>query len=354
MRVAVIGGGIFGCTAAVYLNRAGHEVHLFEAKDSLLRCASGINQFRLHAGYHYPRSPETIAECKRSLRSFRKEYAPAIRGMGRHYYAVARHGSKLGAREYLDALDASNLEYCIASTAGVLNQDEVELAILVREAWLEPSVLRGLVWERLKSVELHFNTQPDNSLRDKFDKIIIAAYAATNDVALALGCAVEPFQFELCEKPVLRLPQEWTSVGVVVMDGEFCSLDPFDNTGCHIMGHVTHAIHATSVGLEPELGELKPYLNAGVIRNPPDTRVNRFLEDGRTFIPALDKAEHVGSMFTMRVVLPEREDTDERLTMVDELDEQVIRIFSGKLGSAVDAANRAVELVGTQTARIAA
>lgn len=37
MKIAVVGGGLFGSTAAVYAARAGHDVHLLETKSQLLR-----------------------------------------------------------------------------------------------------------------------------------------------------------------------------------------------------------------------------------------------------------------------------------------------------------------------------
>ena len=55
-HIAIIGGGFFGATVAYVLAEAGYPVTLFEKHDDLLQAASGINQFRLHRGYHYPRS----------------------------------------------------------------------------------------------------------------------------------------------------------------------------------------------------------------------------------------------------------------------------------------------------------
>ena len=56
MRIAVVGGGIFGVSAAVKLARAGHQADLFEKQRDILCAASGINQYRIHRGYHYPRN----------------------------------------------------------------------------------------------------------------------------------------------------------------------------------------------------------------------------------------------------------------------------------------------------------
>lgn len=49
----VIGGGIFGCYAALFLARKGKKVCLLEREAALFQKASLVNQARLHGGYHY-------------------------------------------------------------------------------------------------------------------------------------------------------------------------------------------------------------------------------------------------------------------------------------------------------------
>ena len=74
MKIAIVGGGIFGITVAVKLAKSGHSIDLFEKNGDIMTAASGINQFRLHRGYHYPRSKETGEESLRGLPLFLKEY----------------------------------------------------------------------------------------------------------------------------------------------------------------------------------------------------------------------------------------------------------------------------------------
>ena len=85
MKVAVIGGGIFGVTAAFMLAQ-NHEVDLFEKNSALLLAASGSNQYRVHRGYHYPRSKETVAGIIKSENSFRETFEEAIVDSFDHYY----------------------------------------------------------------------------------------------------------------------------------------------------------------------------------------------------------------------------------------------------------------------------
>ena len=70
MKIAVIGGVIFGICSAVKLGQYGHNVTLFEKYDNILKASSGINQYRLHRGYHYPRSKNTAISAMESEKLF--------------------------------------------------------------------------------------------------------------------------------------------------------------------------------------------------------------------------------------------------------------------------------------------
>lgn len=354
MRVCVAGGGLFGCTAAVHLARAGHDVHLYEPNE-VMGAASAVNQARTHEGFHYPRSAATVAECQAALTSFRAEYGDAIIDGGRHYYAIAKEGSKVSGLEYVAFCMRHGLSFVDASPT-MINADAVNVVLSVDEARLDLQRLRAIVAQRLQEsgVTVHLKSAT-RSLRSKFDAIVVAAYASTNAVAFDLGARVEPFQFEVVEKPLLRMPSKFRGIGIVVMDGEFCCLDPYGNTDLHVMGHVKHAIHHANVGLRPAIPrQLRGYLNCGLVVNPAHTRVQDFIEAGVKFIPGLRDAEFVGSMWTVRAVLPGRDADDGRPTLVELIGDNIIRIFSGKLGCATVAAQQVVDIIGLVEKREAA
>ena len=69
MNVAIIGAGWYGCHIGLYLKQQGHDIKIFEKNSDIFLGSSGSNQFRLHTGYHYPRSSETISETKKNFHS---------------------------------------------------------------------------------------------------------------------------------------------------------------------------------------------------------------------------------------------------------------------------------------------
>ena len=85
------------------------------------------------------------------------------------------------------------------------------------------------------------------------------------------------------------------------------------------------------------------YLNNGVIHNPHITKIHKFIEAGMEFFEDFDKLEHIGSMFTVRTVLAHRDHDDARPTIVTQENDKVYTIFSGKIGTCVQAANELVE-----------
>ena len=89
-KILVVGAGIFGMTTSIELARLGHQVTLHEELDSVMKCASGINQYRLHSGYHYPRSKITALECLKSIEEFKSKYNYCvINGSMEHYYSIS-------------------------------------------------------------------------------------------------------------------------------------------------------------------------------------------------------------------------------------------------------------------------
>jgi flavin-dependent dehydrogenase len=193
-KVAVVGGGIFGATAAIHAARIGHDVHLFEKQDDLLQAASRINQYRLHRGYHYPRSSDTARSCRDAEYSFREEYGDAIISDCPHLYGIARERSKTSFETFLAFCDANALEYRMVKVPELINSDAADVVEVVEQSF-DFAILLSSVRKKLFDtvVQVHLATRVDNSIMDRFDKIVLATYASTNDFLSKMGGAAEEY-----------------------------------------------------------------------------------------------------------------------------------------------------------------
>jgi hypothetical protein len=342
VKVAVIGGGLFGSTAAIYAARAGHDVTLFEAKADLMCGATAATFSRLHRGYHYPRSPETGRESVAAEASFRAEYGEAVIDGGRQAYIVA-DGGHVTPDGYRIFLKSEGLEFFQDGSRFDVVEPRIDLTKLA--ASVRRKVTESGVTLRLAH---RLNRGQCWNLRSTFDRIIVAAYARLNDLNSKLGCDITEYKFQVVERPVVKLPDAFRNQSIVVIDGPFGCIDPLDETGYHILGHVVKTIHAENVGYGADIpSHLAHLLDRGVITNCAPSRFREVADDLARYVPGVEKAEHIGSTFTVRAVLARQEATDARPTLVERMNPQVIRVFSGKLGTAASAATKATAMLAS-------
>ena len=349
MKVAVIGAGIYGITVAVELAKKGHEVDLYEKGKDILMAASSINQYRLHRGYHYPRSRETIVDCLKAEAGFRKEYRGAVIDSGNYYYCIAKHGSLTLADQFTALCRDFDLAFK-ETKISLLDYSNISASFKVKESRIDPDALRKICLNKIRryKINLILNVRASWSHVGQHDFVVVATYAQINNFLKSKTSELREYQFELCEKPVVALPQRFGDNCIVVIDGLFMCVDPLGKRGNYLLGNVVHAIRDSNVGPYCRIADkFKNLLDRGIISSPKITNFDKFIESGREFIPMLAEAKHIGSMYTVRAVLPYKEDTDERPTIVNRVDDKTITIFAGKFSHCVDAARQVVDMIST-------
>ncbi len=346
MKIAVIGAGIFGITTALELCKNFH-VDLFEQYDDILKSTSGINQFRVHRGYHYPRAPNTVESVLRSESSFLREYNQTIINDVNHYYCISSRDSLTSPSQYLDFLNKFNLEFTI-SELELLDKTSIDLCVKVKESIWDPIKLKNICTSKLQTsnINLQLNSKINESIFKNYDYVVICTYANLNSLLSNFPKSKLKYQFEICEKPVVSLPNSFQKNSIVIMDGPFMSIDPLGKTKNFVLGNVVHAIHSTNIGFIPEIPEkFIPLLNNGIIKNPPISNFDQFIKSSVEFLPDMKSAVHIGSMFTVRTVLPNVDSTDERPTIVRQISDNIFTIFSGKVPTCVEAADEISMLI---------
>ena len=111
--VAVVGGGWYGSHIALALHKRGFTVTLFESQDSLFQGASGKNQFRLHAGFHYPRSFTTRSQIGNGLKEFIDRLPQFARRLDKCIYAISNTNSLVDFGTFKSIFSAEGTPYYI-------------------------------------------------------------------------------------------------------------------------------------------------------------------------------------------------------------------------------------------------
>jgi hypothetical protein len=338
-KIAVAGAGIYGATAAIRLTEQGHQVYLFDPL-GLLRAASAINQYRIHAGYHYPRSAETIREITEARAEFTQAFADAIVRSSHHYYAIPKENSLTPP----DAYEKMMSEHGLAlrpCRPNWMSFDFIDKCYEVEENIYDPDVLRGLVDTRLRAQGIRLQRREFvPAMRPDYDFVVWATYGLGPSRGIFNAA-----KYQVAEKMLIELPAELRGVALVVVDGPFTAFDPYGSSSRSLFGSAKNTNHWTTTSASEPIPE--PY--AGILNKPnfepvPFTRFEAMRADCCLSVPAAKDAVYVGSRFTIRVV-EDNPEHDRRILYLREGAPGEFHIFSGKVVSAVKAARMVCEMV---------
>lgn len=109
MRIAIAGGGWYGCHIASSLKAQGVDVALLERHDTLFREASGNNQFRLHQGLHYARSAQTRHQSRDGFHRFVERYPKLSEQVAQNIYLVPKGHSLIDFETYFSIMLSSGI-----------------------------------------------------------------------------------------------------------------------------------------------------------------------------------------------------------------------------------------------------
>jgi hypothetical protein len=338
-KIAVAGAGIYGATAAIRLAERGHQVTVFDPL-GVMRAASAINQYRVHSGYHYPRSPETITETLEARREFIEAFAPAIVRNSRHYYAIPREDSRTRPQEYEQIMQSHGLPLH-ACRPEWMNFEYIDRCYKVDENIYDPDLLRSVIESQLKALGIKFEqTVFLQEMRGDYDFVVWATYG--------MGASRDIFKIakvQVAEKIRIELPNELQGIALVVVDGPFTAFDPYGSSRHSLFGSAKHTNHWTSSDPEEPIPEqYLRVLNQSEFATAANTRFEAMREDCCLAVPAAKDAKYIGSRFTLRVV-EDNPEHDRRILYVRDGLPGEIHIFSGKVVGAVKAARMVCEKI---------
>lgn len=360
----IIGGGIFGCYAALYLARKGHRIALVEKERELFKKASIVNQARLHGGYHYPRSVATARMSDDNKQRFTEEHRDFIHFEFEKYYAIDRQGSFTDAAQFERFCEFIGIRCERVDGHPLFNYDRLEALYLTTEYTFDP-VLIGefykqkiadepnvdvFLFSKMTEVERGVgewkvvlqNLEDERIERISATAAINATYSASNAVNRQFGVEDIQLMHEISEIAFVTSPQ-LRDLGLTVMDGQFGSIMPYGKSGLLSLSSVAYTHHKVSydnlphfdcqqvnTGCTPDFPS-----NCNFCEAKPRSNQRKMVAQMARYFSERVELNYFTSFFTIKSKLKANFIDDGRPTEISRLAENpdLFCIFAGKINS---------------------
>ncbi len=342
-KICIVGAGLFGCTIALILSKAGYDIDLYEKNTDIMNETSLKNQQRFHIGYHYPRSNKTISEIKSSFKKFIKFYSKNIFGNTTNVYAISKKKSKISFRKYISILKKNKLSYK-KNYNNTIFSDLIKDSIIVPEKNLNFFKLKKFILNKIKKekkINLLLKSTFNKKKSSTYKKIIICCYSRNNEILKSLGIKNKKIfskKYELIEKIIVKLPNVFKNFSLVILDGNFLNFDPFIGTKYHLLSVVKQSKIETLNSKYPNFKSRKSrFLKQEFSTNLRQSKFEEFIEFSKKYVPLLEKAKYIKSFYTIRCIQNSKND-HERRNEINFINKKIITVQSGKWNTCVSLA----------------
>lgn len=361
---AIIGGGLFGVYAALFLAEEGCRVVLVEKEKQLMAKASIVNQARLHSGYHYPRSIATALMSDDNKARFTKEHQDFIHSSFNKYYAIDQYSSFTDAAQFERFCEFIGLPCQKLDQHPSIRLDRLEALFLTEEYTFDPILMANYYRHRLEeassiSVLKYHELQTAQADKDQWQitltdlasdsaktlvakQVINATYANSNGVNRRFGLSDIPLMHEISEMAFVSSPQ-LKDLGLTIMDGQFASIMPYGLSGLLSLSSVTYTHHKVSHSPLPQFDcqeintacrpDFPSICNSCHAR--PLSNYRKMKRQIQLYLREEVQLFYLGSMFTIKSKLKANHIDDGRPTEIALLSEnpRFYCIFAGKINS---------------------
>jgi len=359
LEIGIIGSGVFGLSIACKLSSIAKNIDVYEREEKILNGATRYNHNRHHAGYHYPRSPATVNQCKLSNESFFSIYKNALDFKFRNFYVISKHDSRITPKRFeifckLHGLSINE----IVPPKEIFNLDNVDKGYLVKEGIYNFSKLKDILNKRInskKNIKIINNSFViskidkqkflniyDKNLKKtikKYDIIINASYSNINDFIEDERNKIF-LEYNLQEMIKLSFPNNKLNFflerfGATVLDGNFPSILPnAEKKNEYLFAHVKYS------QLIKKKGKHCPVDLSKQIKINSD-HLN-IIQKSSKYLTILNQAKYNGSFFVVRAVKLNKK-TDERTSEVIKYKNGNYSIFSSKIVTVENVAKATLE-----------
>ncbi|MCI5045887.1 MAG: FAD-binding oxidoreductase [Aquisalinus sp.] len=347
----IVGGGFYGCCLALLLRSLSQKVIILEQGDALMERASRVNQARIHAGFHYPRSFVTALRSKMLYQRFANDFPDAVVDDFQMVYAIARRKSEVTGQRFLRTFQEMGAPVSKAGPQikSLFSQDTIEEAFTCTEWAFDFRILRQRLHEQLENAGIpvffrteakRLNCQADTVKVELSDGRCLTAghvfnvtYSNINNLMLSSKAEPLPMKHEWTEIALVQPPDELSAHGFTIMDGPFFSLMPYPAEKLYSLTHVRYTPHVS--WLDENMGK-SPYEIAATL--PQQSRWRHMVADSARYMPGAAHVSYQKSLFDVKTVLLKNERDDGRPILFHQHSDapNVTSIMGGKLDNIYD------------------
>lgn len=365
----IIGGGIFGVYAALYLAKRGQRVCIIEKETELLTKASIVNQARLHSGYHYPRSLATARMSDDNKVRFTADHQPFINFYFEKYYAIDRFGSFTDGQQFERFCEYMQIKCERVREHPLFNFNRLDALYATTEYSFDPILISNYYKKRITeekniTVLKSMRVQSAETISGKWEvcasqvgitpspyhpitqllaaQVINATYSGSNSINRLFGVKEIQLMHEISEIAFVTSPQV-KDIGLTVMDGPFGSLMPYGLSGLLSLSSVAYTHHKVSYDNLPSFDcqhintNCKPDFpaNCNYCTAHPPSSYRKMLAQMKQYFSEDVGFQYFHSYFTIKSKLKASYIDDGRPTEIAQLHENppFYCIFAGKINS---------------------
>lgn len=353
-KVAVIGGGIFGCEISALLQESGISVTLFDKNLGLLQSTSRNNSRRLHLGFHYPRHLETARQSLRGAQSFSEKYGDFILGSFANYYALAKD-SRTNIKQYETFLKSLGAPFISSTFADLslpgLRSDKLikiyqvpEPVIKVEELAeyfayhllnLGVTMILGKEVTQLRQVKAFWEVSAEDET-DVFDGVVLATHSQDKVNIISSSSRLTPLEereFHLTQILVAKI-LNFNPVGLTIIDGNYLTMLPINDK------HQFSIYSPLTSRLKVVTSRINPFSQDSLERLPSNPNESNLIRNFYDWFEPEIRLEPLELWHAIRNVPAQSQKTDQRMSYVDCLYPNLLNIYSAKLDHSIEIAEK--------------
>ena len=358
-RIAIIGGGFYGCAIAENLTAHGYECTIYEKRDRILAGTASKTLFRVHKGPHYPRSKETALQCLEGYNKFCNKFSECIDTSFTNYYFISSDQSKTTFDNFLDFCSAVNIKHEVISKGDCQNIiNNCDGGIICREGVINVFRMHDYykkffsenVCEVLTNKEIICINRNGNRFVLKTDVYSYEADIVINcsftDMNLGLGTLHHisnelAYQRTICFKCKTSDPV----FGITVLDGKYPTIFPtyWDENSTELDSlmfyHVKYSVCREQISVRyPEFDPITPK----ELQERYDLTMN---EIKKYLVGTPNKIGEIEFLVGDRIIRPHVKDTDNRTSEIIKMAENYFVVFQGKIDCTLNIADQMLRLL---------